>query len=76
MPARYEGRPENAAGQYPAAHRAQNCLVSKSPVRPDCRSKLNIVTVNKPLCFDDSLRLILLKPMVGAQGIEPWTSPV
>ncbi len=20
--------------------------------------------------------LILLKPMVGAQGIEPWTSPV
>jgi hypothetical protein len=47
-----------------------------APSAPIAFPKLNIVIVNKPLCFDDNLSLILLKPMVGAQGIEPWTSPV
>jgi hypothetical protein len=28
---------EKAAGQYPAASRAQNCLLSKMPVRPGFR---------------------------------------
>jgi len=33
-PSGYEGRPEKAAGQYPAASRAQNCVLSKWPRPP------------------------------------------